>query len=435
MIRRRRALALSAALLFAAAPLRAQTPEETAAAALAAAPVWDGHNDTPIQLRLRFGNVIGSFDFRDTTGTGDSEEDGHAMQTDLARLRAGKVGAQFWSVFVPGTVKGADAVQAMLEQIDVIRRLVARYPADLQLATSASEVEAAIGRGQVASLMGIEGGDGIGESLGVLRQMHALGVRYMTLTHTKTTNWADSATDAPRHGGLTDFGRDVVREMNRLGMLVDLSHAGEATMLDTLDMAAAPLIFSHSGARAVNDHPRNVPDRVLDRLKANGGIVMVMALPAYVSAARYQWGARREGEKARLKILFPGDEAAARDGLAEWRRANPEPAATVAEMADHIEHIARRIGVEHVGIGGDYDGMVGGPESMTDVSGYPVLFAELARRGFTQAELELIASRNMMRVLRAAEDHARGRQADPPAERPVSDWGLGKRRRDLPDGR
>lgn len=402
-------------------------PEEVAAAALAAAPVWDGHNDVPIQLRGRFHDLINNFDFTDTTHAGNDGKGsgehvfGPSMHTDLARLARGHVGAQFWSVYVSADQTEPEAVRSTLEQIDVLKRLVARYPERLALALSADDVQAAMAEGRVASLMGMEGGHSIGSSLGALRQMYALGVRYMTLTHTKNNPWADSATDKPEHDGLTDFGKLVVREMNRIGMLVDLSHVSEATMMDALDVAQAPVIFSHSGARSVNPHVRNVPDAVLDRLRANGGIVMAITLPAFVSEARRQWGARQAGEEARLKTLSNDDKAQIDAGLEEWKRSNPEPVVTIGEVADHIEHIARRIGVEHIGIGGDYDGMPKGPEGMEDVSGYPELFIELARRGFSQAELEMIASRNMMRVLRAAEDYAHAHSIDPPIEYPVPD--------------
>ena len=410
-------------VLAAAAPAMAKTPEQVTEAALRAAPVWDGHNDVPIQLRARYGDVIAGFDFADTGKTGDPAAAGtfkaRPMHTDLARLRKGHVGAQFWSVFVSADLPEAAAVQATLEQIDVTRRLVARYPADLQWALTAADVERAMARGRIASLMGMEGGQSIGSSLGVLRQMYALGVRYMTLTHAKNTPWADSATDKPEHGGLTDFGRDVVREMNRLGMLVDLAHVSEATMLDALEVARAPVIFSHSGAQAVNGHARNVPDNVLEKLRANGGIVMAVALPSYVSEPVRQWQAARKGEEARLQSLWQGQPDAVAAGLTAWDTAHPEPKATVAELADHIDHLRQVAGIDHIGIGGDYDGMATGPVGMEDVSGYPALFVELARRGYSQADLEKIASRNMLRVLRAAESYAAAHRGDPPIESPV----------------
>ncbi|MDE2405929.1 MAG: dipeptidase [Sphingomonadales bacterium] len=412
----------TAPLLLAAAapPAPVPDPVQVAAAALRDAPVWDGHNDVPEQLRDRRRDVLGDFDFRDTTGTADAAKGLGAMHTDLARLRAGHVGAQFWSVYVSAALPEPQAVQATLEQIDVIRRLIARYPADLQFCTTAACVRDAMRAGRIASLLGAEGGHSIGGSLGVLRQFHALGVRYLTLTHFRDTAWADSATDAPAHGGLTDFGRQVVREMQRLGMLVDLSHTSAATMRAALAVARAPVIFSHSGAQAVDGSPRNVPDDVLDRLKANGGVVMVDAYPSYVSEKVRQWVAGRAGEEARLKVLFPGDPAAVKAGVAAWVAAHPEAKASVGDVADHIDHIARRIGIEHVGLGGDYDGMEIGPEGMHDVSGYPALFTELARRGYDKAALMKLASGNTLRVLAAAEAFAAAHAADAPEEAPTA---------------
>jgi len=412
------------ALVLAGSQALARTPEQVADAALRAAPVWDGHNDTAIQLRGRYLDVISDFDFHDTTNTGDASGEGtwrgRAMQTDLARLRKGHVGAQFWSVYVSAELPEPEAVRATIEQIDVIKRLVARYPDDLGLALTAKDVARAMKRGKIASLMGMEGGHSIGSSLAVLRQMYALGARYMTLTHSKNTPWADSATDKPEHDGLTEFGEKVVREMNRIGMLVDLSHVSEATMLDALAVAKAPVIFSHSGARAIDAHPRNVPDSVLAKLPGNGGIVMVVAYPSFVSDARRQWGASLEGEVARANALFPGDPEAAKKAVEDWKAANPEPAATVSQMADHVDHIRDVAGIDHIGIGGDYDGMAKGPEGMEDVSGYPKLFEELARRGYSQSDLEKIASGNMMRVLQAAEAYAAAHRDDPPVEAPVA---------------
>ena len=391
-------------------------PQQVAEAALRAAPVWDGHNDVPEQLRERRKDIITDFDFRDTSATADPVNHRAAMHTDLTRLRQGRVGAQFWSVWVSSLLAEQQAVQATLEQIDVIKRVIARYPAEMQLATTSAEVERAMRSGRIASLIGMEGGHSIGASLGVLRQMYALGARYMTITHFKNTAWADSATDAPAHDGLTDFGRDVVREMQRLGMLVDLSHVSEATMLDALDVAKAPVMFSHSGARAVDGHARNVPDSVLDRIKANGGIVMVVTLPSYVSEETRGWSARQSGEKARLDALFPGNPDAAKAALGEWETANPAPRSTIAQVADHIDHIVKRSGIDHAGIGGDFDGMATTTQGMDDVSAYPALFAELARRGYSQGDLEKIASRNMMRVMRGAEGYAAAHRADPPIE-------------------
>lgn len=405
-----------AALLAMPTFAAAQSAEETAAAALEAAPVFDGHNDVPIQLRGRFGNLINDFDFADTSDTGETHRTGAAMHTDLARLRLGKVGAQYWSVYVPTSLDEPQAVQATLEQIDVTKRLIARYPNDLELALSADEVEAALAEGKVASLLGMEGGHSIGSSLAVLRQMYDLGVRYMTLTHSKNTPWADSATDVPAHDGLTDFGRDLVREMNRIGMQVDLSHVSEKTMHDVLDVASAPVIFSHSGARAVNGHARNVPDSVLTRLAENGGVVMVVALPLFITEELRQHEANRAAEKARLDALFQGQSEQVAAGMAEWAKANPRPDSTISDMADHIDHIRKSAGIDHIGIGGDYDGMPTGPVGMEDVSGYPALFVELARRGYSQSDLEKISLRNALRALRGAEQYAASQRGMPVIE-------------------
>lgn len=411
------ALALIACSADSAPP---RSPEQVAAAALRAAPVFDGHNDVPEQLRERRRNVLGNFDFRDTRDTADPANDRSAMHTDLLRLRAGRVGAQFWSVYVDAKLPEPQAVQATLEQVDVMKRVIARYPGDMLFCETASCVEAALKAGKVASLLGAEGGHSIGGSLGVLRQLHALGVRYMTLTHFNTLAWADSATDAPKHGGLTDFGRDVVREMNRLGMLIDLSHVSEATMSDAIEVAKAPVIFSHSGAGGVDDHPRNVPDTVLDLVKANGGIVMVVSAPAYVSAAVRDWNALKASEEARLKALHTGNPDRAKAALAAWTAAHPSPKATLAQLADHLDYIKRRIGADHVGLGGDFDGIGDTTEGFADVAAYPALFAELAKRGWSQAELEKLSSRNMLRVMRAAEAYAASQRGAPPIENPTT---------------
>ena len=413
-------LSSASALLLASATL-AQSPEQVAEAALEAAPVFDGHNDVPIQLRGRWRNVIGDFDFVDTTDTGPEHAERRTMHTDLNRLREGKVGAQFWSVYVSAALEEPEAIQATLEQIDVTKRLVARYPEDLALATTADEVEAALADDKIASLLGIEGGYSIGSSLGVLRQMHELGVRYMTLTHSTTLSWADSATDDPVHGGLTEFGENVVREMNRLGMLVDLSHVSEGTMSDALDIATAPVIFSHSGARAVNGHARNVPDTILRRLPQNGGVVMVVGLPGYLSEDARRWYSLRQAEEARLATLWQGQPERVEAGLVMWEGSNPEPKATISDMADHIDHIREIAGIDHIGIGGDYDGMDTGPVGMEDVSGYPGLFVELARRGYSQEDLEKITMRNVLRAMRGAEATAAAQSGIPPIETPVPD--------------
>ncbi|WP_337192943.1 dipeptidase [Alteraurantiacibacter buctensis] len=410
--------ALAATLALAGPALAQQSPEAVAAAALRSAPVFDGHNDVPEQLRDRYRNVIGSFDFNDTTDVPESYGSTR-MHTDLPRLRQGQVGAQFWSVYVSANLPPDEAAVTTLEQIDVMKRLIDRYPDHLEFVTTADEVEAAMRRGHIASLLGMEGGSSIAGSLAVLRQMHALGARYMTLTHSRTIPWADSATDVPQHDGLTDFGVQVVQEMARLGMLIDLSHVSEATMHDAMNATGAPVIFSHSGARAVNGHARNVPDSVLERLPQEGGLVMVVGLPDYLSEDLRQHGALRAAERARLETLWRGQPQAVAEALAAWDVANPAPQATVATMADHIDHIRNVAGIDHIGIGGDYDGMATGPVGMEDTAGYPALFVELARRGYTRQDLAKIANGNILRVMREAEAYAATQHGLAPIETPV----------------
>jgi membrane dipeptidase len=365
---------------------------------LAQSPILDGHNDLPWALR----------------GLGKSELDGVDLaaglaetQTDLPRLRAGGVGAQFWSVFVPSTLQGDSAVSATLEQIDLARRMIERYPDDLELALSAGDVERIMAAGKIASLLGAEGGHSIASSIGVLRVLYRLGVRYMTLTHNDNVPWADSATDEPAAGGLTDFGREVVTEMQRLGMLVDLSHVAPATMRDALDTVRGPVIFSHSSARAICDHVRNVPDDVLARLASNGGVCMVAFVPSFVSEDCRTWG---EGvtEEMKRRGLEPRDWLDRMRVSDEWAKTHPHPVATVAQVADHVDHVREVAGIEHVGIGGDYDGTGQLPEGMQDVSGYPALFAELLHRGWSEADCARLSSGNIIRVLHEAENTARG---------------------------
>ena len=408
------ALILSVSALAPAFAAPARSPEQVAEAALMAAPVWDGHNDVPEQLRDRTGDLLEGFDFNDTRGTARNGK--MAMQTDLARLKQGHVGAQFWSVYVDYKLPEPEAVRQTIEQIDTIKRLVARYPGELVLATNATEVERAMKAGKIASLIGMEGGGSIGGSLAVLRQMYALGARYLTLAHYKTTAWADSSNDVPRNGGLSDFGKQVVREMQRLGMLVDLSHCSEDTMMDALDVAGAPVVFTHSNARAIDGHPRNVPDAVLDRVKANGGMVMVTAVLNFVSEDYRVWAADRAGEEARLKSVHTGFADRVAPALAAWTKEHPAPPVSGSQIADHIDHIVKRIGIDHVGVGGDFDGTDETPKGFEDVSAYPNLFAELARRGYSQGDLEKISSRNMLRVLRASEGYAAAHRNDPPIE-------------------
>ncbi|MFN3459188.1 MAG: dipeptidase [Novosphingobium sp.] len=374
--------------------------------------VWDGHNDVPEQLRERRQDVLEGFDFNDSRASG--------MMTDLPRLRAGNVGAQFWSVYVSADLPEPQAVQATLEQIDVMKRLIARHPAEMQFCTDTTCVEKARKSRKIASLIGMEGGHSIGGSLGVLRQMHALGARYMTLTHFRNNAWADSATDAPVHDGLTPFGVKVVKEMQRLGMLVDLAHVSEATMRDVLALGGPPPIVSHSNARAINHHARNVSDETLQAIGAAGGIVMVNFYPPYVVEAARQWSAARDAEAARAKALNRGEPDAEKAALDAWDKANPMPRGSVKNVADHIDHIAKLIGAEHVGLGGDLDGVEATVQGMEDVSTYPALFAELTRRGWAKADLEKLANANMLRVMKAAEAYAAAHRADLPLESPTT---------------
>lgn len=370
---------------------------------LAGHPVVDGHNDLPWALRTQ---VRYDLDRRDI-----AEDQSAYLHTDLPRLRAGGVGAQFWSVYVSTGLTGDEAVSATLEQIDAVEQLIARYPADLVRALTADDMEAARADGRIASLTGAEGGHSINNSLATLRALHRLGVRYMTLTHNDTIDWADSATDEPRHGGLTDFGREVVREMNRVGMLVDLSHTAATTMRDALDVTAAPVVFSHSSARAVCDHPRNVPDDVLERLPANGGIAMVTFVPKFILPAAVEWTlAADENLRAHgLHHLDTTPEAMALHRAFEAAR--PRPVATAATVADHLDHMREVAGVDHIGIGGDYDGTAFTPSGLDDVAGYPNLVAELLVRGWSKADLAKLTWSNAVRVLRDAEAVAREQSA------------------------
>jgi membrane dipeptidase len=355
-------------------------------------PLIDGHNDLPWALRDRAAPV-------------DLAEPVAGTHTDLPRLAAGGVGAQFWSVFVPASIPGDGAVTTVLEQIDLARRMIAAYPAALELALTAADVERIFAAGRLASLLGAEGGHCIASSLGVLRMLYELGVRYMTLTHNVNVGWADSATDTPAAGGLTDFGRDVVREMQRLGMLVDLSHISVSTMNDALDLAQAPVIFSHSSARALCDSPRNVPDEVLERLRVNGGVCMVTFVPAFVSQECADWFAGLKDFTA-SKGLDSRSFTDIRTVEPEWTAAHPAPRATLSQVADHIEHVRSVAGIEHVGIGGDFDGTTEVTEGLEDVSTYPALLAELLRRGWSEPDCRALAGGNLLRVLRAAESHA-----------------------------
>ena len=370
------------------------------AALLAEHPVVDGHNDLPWTAR-----DLAAYDFdRLDVGRG-----GTPTHTDLPRMRAGGIGAQFWSVYVPTSLPGGDAVTATLEQVDAVRLLTARYGDRLAAATTADEVEAAWASGRTASLMGAEGGHSIDCSLGALRQLHALGVRYLTLTHNANVPWADSATDRPVAGGLTAFGREVVREMNRLGMMVDLSHVSADTMRAALAVGEAPAIFSHSSARAVTDSPRNAPDDVLETLRDRGGVCMVTFVPKFVNAACADWH-RGAVEAAAAEGVAEADHARFSPFYARYRAAHPEPRAELADVVAHCEHVREVAGVDHIGLGGDYDGVEVLPRGLEDVSSYPVLLGALAERGWSADDLAKLTCRNVLRVMRDVESVARDLQ-------------------------
>jgi membrane dipeptidase len=359
-------------------------------------PLIDGHNDLPWQIREKF-----DLDPVKAHLTGRVE----GTDTDIPRLVEGGVGGQFWSVYVPASLAGDAAVTAVFEQVDVVHRMIAAYPDRFRLALTADDVDAAFTAGKVASLLGAEGGHSINGSLGVLRSLYALGVRYLTLTHNDNVGWADSATDAPDCGGLSDFGREVVAEMQRLGMLVDLSHVAVSTMNDALDVAQAPVIFSHSSTRALTDNPRNVPDDVLRRLAVNGGVCMVAFVPFFVSQECTDWLAGLKAFAAG-RGLDPDNLAEVFAQIPDWEKGNPMPAATLTQVADHIDHVREVAGIAHVGIGADYDGTPALPQGLQDVSRYPALFHELQRRHWSEPDLKALAGANILRTLRAAESHA-----------------------------
>jgi membrane dipeptidase len=392
----RSGLLLLALLLTSAAAAAAQGDPalDRARRILRSVPLIDGHNDLAWTIResKTAPMDVAAYDLRTRT-------EGH---TDLERLKAGQVGAQFWSIYVPGEVKDSGYARIQLEQFDIARRFIARYPDRLTLALTAADIERDFKRGRVASLLGMEGGHVIENSLGALRAYYDLGARYMTLTHNVTLDWADAALDSARHDGLTDFGREVVREMNRLGMLVDLSHVSPATMSDALDVAEAPVIFSHSSARALTEHPRNVPDSILRRLPKNGGVVMVTFVPAFVSNEVAKWEEQSEDEHERI-TQETADTAEVRRRMDQWTAAHPRPNATLAQVADHIDHIRKVAGPDHVGIGSDFDGISYTPVGLEDVSTFPQLFAELVRRGWSDDDLRKLAGRNLLRVLRDTE--------------------------------
>ena len=391
----RRWLAVAALLGSIAGSMGAQTDPALARArrVLKASPLIDGHNDLAIVIRedAKAPGDVAAYDLRTRT-SGD---------TDLERLRRGQVGAQFWSVYIPGEIKDSGYAKVQLEQIDIARRVIERYPEALTLATSAGDVTAAFRAGKIGSLLGMEGGHAIENSLGALRAYYRLGVRYMTLTHNVTLDWADAAMDAPRHNGLTRFGEEVVREMNRLGMIVDISHVTPKVMHDVLDLADAPVMFSHSSAKALTEHPRNVPDDVLRRLGKNGGVVMVTFIPAFVSQPVADWDLSvREVTKGNPSL------ADVERIKAEYAKTHPRPVATLNDVADHIDYVRKTAGVDHVGIGSDFYGSSDMPQGLEDVSKFPNLLAELIRRGWTDTDLAKLTGGNILRVLRSVEASA-----------------------------
>jgi membrane dipeptidase len=388
----------TAFLAFTPLPMPAQTsPDralEHARKLLHSTPLIDGHNDLPWEIRVSktAPRDVAAYDLRQRS----------PKHTDLARLKEGEVGAQFWSIYIPGEIKDSGFARVQLEQFDIARRMIASYPDRLALALTADDIEQDFKRGRLASLLGMEGGHAIENSLGALRSYYALGARYMTLTHNVTLDWADAALDSARHGGLTEFGREVVKEMNRLGMLVDLSHVSPGVMSDALDVSEAPVIFSHSAARALVDHRRNVPDSILARLPSNGGVVMVTFVPAFVSRDVAAWEAQADSQLEQLKTAV-ADSVERERQWETWKTAHPSPVARLGQVADHVEHVRAVAGVDHVGIGSDFDGIEAGPVGLEDTSKFPDLFAELIRRGWTDGDLKKPAGGNLLRVLRQAE--------------------------------
>jgi membrane dipeptidase len=375
---------------------------------LSTSPLIDGHNDLPWRLREdKAGmamDVVG-YDLRTKTA-------GH---TDFGRIKAGMLGGQFWSVYIPGEIKDSGYARVQLEQIDVAKRIIERYPDRLQFCRTALCLRQAFADGKVGSMLGMEGGHAIENSLGALRAFYDLGARYMTLTHNVTLDWADAALHTATHGGLTRFGEEVVREMNRLGMLVDLSHVSPGTMSDALNVTESPVIFSHSAARALDNHARNVPDSILARLPRNGGVVMVTFVTSFISQKRNDHGNARSARVAELRRLYPSDAARVTRELAAWDAANPPPNVTIAEVANHIEHIRKVAGVDHLGIGSDFDGIDDTIEGLEDVGTFPALFAELARRGWSEADLRKVAGENVLRVIETNEKVAARLRKERPA--------------------
>jgi membrane dipeptidase len=365
-------------------------------------PVIDGHNDYPWAVHELAKGDLDVLDMRRAQPK---------LMTDINRLRAGGVGGQFWSVYVPVTLQGGDAVSATVDQIDIVHRMMAKYPETFALALTADDVERIEKQHKIASLIGVEGGHCINSSLGVLRMFYKLGARYMTLTHTTNTPWADSATDTPKSNGLSPFGEDVIREMNRLGMMVDLSHVSPATMAAAMRVSVAPVIFSHSSARALTDVPRNVPDDMLKAVAANGGIVMVTFVPGFVAPEVAAYNTKETAQQAKVAAELGTDEAAIKRAMDAWHAANPTPRASLVQVADHIDHVKTIAGIDHIGLGGDFDGITSVVVGLEDVSTYPELIAELIRRGYSDEDIKKVAGRNILRVMRQVEATALRLQA------------------------
>jgi membrane dipeptidase len=392
----RTALALLTGCALMSAMTLAQSDVSARARALhKQVPLIDGHNDYPWALR----GLDPGRDFTSADITGSVPK----LMTDIPRLRQGGLGGQFWSVYVPSTMQGQEAVRATLEQIDVVHRMVRRWPETFVMARTAADVERVFKSGRIASLIGMEGGHSIDSSLATLRMMHALGAGYMTLTHGQNVPWADSATDKPALGGLSRFGEEVVREMNWLGMLVDLSHVSPDTMEDAIRVSDAPVIFSHSSARALCDVPRNVPDTILRAIPKNGGVVMITFVPGFISQAIADHGAAAQAAQQSLRAQFPNNDAYVAAGMERWRAEHPEPRATLSQVADHIDHVRKVAGIDHIGLGGDFDGISSVVQGLEDVSTYPDLTAELLRRGYTDQDIKKVLGLNVLRVMRDAE--------------------------------
>ena len=418
--------ALSAAAAFALAlSAQAKAPPKAAPAAdpatrvarvLERTPLIDGHNDLPWEIRTRFGGDFSKIDLTKDTSKLAIHGGDTGLMTDIPRMRAGHMGGQFWSVWIPPSLPGPIAIQTTIEQIDLVHRMVAAYPSDFEMASTADDVVRIHKSGKIAAMIGVEGGNQIGNSLAALRTYYALGARYMTLTHTSDIDWADSATDDPKHHGLTTFGVAVVHEMNRLGMLVDLSHVSAETMKSALAATRSPVIFSHSGARAIVDHPRDVPDDVLALVAKNHGVVMVNFYPGYVDQTRAQWEADRAAEVTRYNAppyagLYIGQPERAKAALAAWDKAHPKPVTTVAMVADHIDHVAKVCGVDCVGLGSDFDGIPDAPQGLGGVDKFPAVLEELAGRGWSDEDLAKLAGGNVLRVMHDNEVEAKTLQA------------------------